>query len=323
MNLPKQQTLVITDGSQGMISQVFGLAKQFNYKINSIETKLIFPWSIMQPGFLPIFRWIFKNEIQLTFNPKFIISCGRKSVYLSIFFKKKYKNSICIHIQNPKINFNKFNYIIAPTHDNIKGLNVIESIGALHHFDQQSFEKNLDLNFKIPKKNLISIIIGGSNNHYKFTIIEIKNLILKIKKIKKNYPTYNFLILPSRRTTKEMKDLLELNLKEISIIWKKEEKNPYTFALKYSNYFIVTSDSTSMISECAFTGKPIYIFDLPFKRKSKRMERFHRQFKKLNITQKLNDNLIFKSWSYDSLNESKRIASILKERIIKENNELK
>jgi mitochondrial fission protein ELM1 len=51
---------------------------------------------------------------------------------------------------------------------------------------------------------------------------------------------------------------------------------------------------------------------------SKRFENFHKQFENLNITKKLeyNNNLVV--WKYDSLNETKRIASIIKERIIKE-----
>ena len=73
-----------------------------------------------------------------------------------------------------------------------------------------------------------------------------------------------------------------------------------------------------MISECAFTGNPIYIFHLPFKRYSRRIENFHKQFEKMKITKKLEDEKKLISWKYDSLNESKRIASILKKRIIKE-----
>ena len=84
-----------------------------------------------------------------------------------------------------------------------------------------------------------------------------------------------------------MKKVLKDNLKNIAIIWKENEKNPYTFALKNSDFFIVTSDSTSMISECAITGNPIFIFHLPFKRQSKRIEKFHEKFQKLNITKKL------------------------------------
>ena len=74
-----------------------------------------------------------------------------------------------------------------------------------------------------------------------------------------------------------------------------------------------------MISEAAISGKPIYVYNLPFKRKSKRFEKFHEEYKRLNITRDLNNISNFDDWSYSPLNESKRIAGIIKERIIEDN----
>ena len=318
MNFSKANIWVITDGSEGMISQVLGLAQQFSSNITKINTKILFPWSKLQPGFLPIFSWIFINKLDFSSPPDMIISCGRKSVYLSLFLKKKFNNLISIHIQNPKINFSSFDFIIAPNHDGVRGNNVIQSIGALHKFTHSIIQNEIDSNFKLPIKNLISIIIGGDNRHYQFSYKEINKLINKIKNIKKINPKYQLLIIGSRRTKKVINKILEKNLNDISFIWNKKDKNPYTFALKNSDFFIVTSDSTSMISECAFTGKPIFVFHLPFKRKSKRIENFHQEFTKLNITKQLLDNSEIKTWDYISLNEAERIASIVKKRIIKE-----
>ena len=300
-----------------MLSQGIGLAQQFNSNILTIKTNLLFPWSKLQPGILPIFPWIFLNDLNFTSPPDIVISCGRKSVYLSIYLKKRFKDIVNIHIQNPKTYFKHFNYIVAPKHDNIKGENIIDSIGALHKFNKNIFKEVIDGDFSLPKKKLISVIIGGSNNHYDFSIKEIEKLIVKIKDLKKDNSEYNFLIIFSRRTTSEVKNLVAEKLNNISNVVKDAEKNPYTYALKYSDFFIITSDSTSMISECAITGNPIYVFHLSYKRKSKRMEKFHKQFNKLNITKKLESKNIFIPWTYNPLNESERIASILKERIIK------
>ena len=319
MDFTTKKIWVLTDGSQGMVSQVVGLAQHFSEKIQSIETKILFPWSKLKPGIIPIFSWIFLNNLNFSSSPDIVISCGRKSVYLSLYLKKKYKNIITIHIQNPKINFKKFDFIIAPQHDKIKGENIISSMGALHKFTNEKIQEESNLKFNIPKSNLISILIGGTNRHYDFSKKEIEKLISKIQNIKKIYPLYNILLLSSRRTPHKIKRLLRNSLNNIAYIWKDNEENPYIFALKYSKFFIVTADSTSMISECAFTGKPIFIFHLNYKRKSKRIEKFHEDFEKLNITKKLTNKIDLIAWNYNSLNESKRIASIVKERIIKEN----
>ena len=110
-------------------------------------------------------------------------------------------------------------------------------------------------------------------------------------------------------------------MNSISTLWFGEGKNPYEFALYNSSYFIITSDSTSMISEASISGKPIYVYQLPMKRKSKRFIRFHEEFKKMNITRDLNTLDKLENWTYTKLKESERIAGIIKKRIIERTNE--
>ena len=93
MNSNKLKIWAVTDGSQGMISQVIGLSKQLSNNIKHIKTDLIFPWNKLQPGFLPIYKWIFKNKIPSDEKPDIIVSCGRKSVYFSLYCKKKFNRS--------------------------------------------------------------------------------------------------------------------------------------------------------------------------------------------------------------------------------------
>ena len=176
MNIQNLKIWTLTDGSQGMISQTKGLAFEISSNVTEIKTDLIFPWNKLQPGFLPVYSWVFKNKVPNQF-PDIIISCGRKSVYLSIYLKKKFKKIINIHIQNPKISPKNFSYIIAPNHDNFIGKNVINSIGALHNFKNIKQTKKI-LNIK--NENLISCIIGGENNHYSFTINETIDICDKL-----------------------------------------------------------------------------------------------------------------------------------------------
>ena len=314
MNIDNPKIWSLTDGSEGMISQTKGLAFELSNDVKEIKTDIIFPWSKLQPGILPIYKWIFKNKIPNNI-PDIIISCGRKSVYLSIFLKKKFKKIINIHIQNPKISSNYFSYIIAPNHDNFKGKNVINSIGALHYF------KNEKKKFDINNKNLVSCIIGGENNHYLFTLKEANNLCNKIIDLKTKNINLEFLVITSRRTNNDVKNLIKNKLDSIAKLWLGEGENPYEFALYNSKFFIITSDSTSMISEASISGMPIYVYQLPHKRKSIRFNRFHNEFKKLNIIRDFPSTNILENWSYDKLDESKRIAGIIKERIIEGVNE--
>ena len=317
MNIDNPKIWSLTDGSQGMISQTKGLANELSINIKEVKTEIIFPWNRLQPGILPIFSWIFKNKLPTNEIPDVVISCGRKSVYLSVYLKKKYPNIINIHIQNPKISSKYFSFVIAPNHDALYGENIINSTGAIHHFKKTN---NLKNHYEINTKNLITCIIGGENNHYNFSKENTLDLCKRIKKIK-SQNNKEILVITSRRTNQEIKDILKKELNSISTLWFGEGKNPYEFALYNSSYFIITSDSTSMISEASISGKPIYVYQLPMKRKSKRFIRFHEEFKKMNITRDFNTLDKLENWTYTKLEESKRIAGIIKKRIIERKNE--
>jgi len=310
LNLEKIKIWAVTDGSKGMISQVLGLSNQISKNITEIKTDLVFPWNKIQPGFLPVYKWIFKNKFPKDSEPNILISCGRKSVYFSLYCKKVFKNLINIHIQNPKISSKNFNFVISPNHDNLNGDNIINSIGALHY---------LNKNNESADQNLVTCIIGGDNQHYHFDKNEAYKLCNKLLEIKNNQKNIELNIVTSRRTSNNVKKILIEKLKNISKIWTGEGKNPYIESIQKSSFFIVTSDSTSMISEAAISGKPIYVYHLTFKRKSKRIENFHREFSELGITKDITNFNNLTHWTYDSLNESERIAIIIKKKIIKEN----
>ena len=300
----------VTDGSQGMISQVMGLSKQLGTNIREIKIDLIFPWNKFQPGFLPIYKWIFKNKISFNEKPDILISCGRKSVYFSLYCKKKFDKVFNIHIQNPKISSKYFECIVSPNHDNFFGVNVLNSIGALHHFKKSNTKCN---------PRLLTCLIGGDNQHYHFNNKEADKLCDKLLELKKNDSNIELQVITSRRTSQEVKKVIKKKLYNISSIWFGEGKNPYNEAIQNSSIFIVTSDSTSMISEAAISGRPIYVYHLPFKRKSLRISNFHREFKKIGITRDLKNIQHLENWDYNLLNESERIGSIIKKRIIEDN----
>ena len=92
------------------------------------------------------------------------------------------------------------------------------------------------------------------------------------------------------------------------------DKQAYLSSLALSKYIVVTCDSSSMISEAALTGKPIYVGMLPSLKNDHRFKKFRNLFKELNIIKELGDNL--EIWSYEKLDETNRIAQEIKKKII-------
>ena len=75
----------------------------------------------------------------------------------------------------------------------------------------------------------------------------------------------------------------------------------------------MTCDSTSMISEVATSGKPIFIAHMRPKRDNYRFKKFFKLFKEMGITRDLGEK--DESWTYNKMNEAERIANILNNKI--------
>ena len=87
----KPKALLLTEGYHGMISQVEGLAKALNADSQHKIVRLNWLWNYIPPKLSPVSRLILKDGQYITENEKFdlVVSCGRKSVIPSIFFKKR------------------------------------------------------------------------------------------------------------------------------------------------------------------------------------------------------------------------------------------
>lgn len=296
-----------------MISQVEGLAKSLNTTFDHHTIDLPVLFKFLPPFLTPKIQQSFNfNEIVKDDSsvPDIIISCGRKSVIPNIvlkkYFKKKFNKDLKnIHIQDPKISPKNFDLIITPQHDNkINSENIIRSVGALHYLNEEEvINKNNG-------ENVITFILGGPNKYYNF---KKEDLEVHFEKINNNKNLKKINVIASRRTPKSVFDFLSLkfNRQEFCYDFSLNKKN-YTNAYAEASHIVVTCDSTSMISEAAITGKPLYVAKLPNFRNDYRFEKFLQSFKDLNIIKEFNGNL--EHWTYEKLYESKRIAKIIIEK---------
>ena len=115
------------------------------------------------------------------------------------------------------------------------------------------------------------------------------------------------------RTPQATIDLANSFFKEKNLIIKNVDKKAYLSSLSLAKFVIVTCDSTSMISESALTGKPVYVAMMKPKRFSSRFAKFFSQFNKLGITKELGETV--DNWSYDKLDEINRIIPIIKQKL--------
>lgn len=323
------EALILADEKVGTYSQALNLAKELG-----LETKII---NLEYSFFAKFPNFLFKNSLlqysketiltlknlAKSINPeskKIIISSGRRSVLAGLFLKNQLKDqSKIIQIMNPNYNFSKFDLIILPKHDNIKERsNILTTIGSLTRIDKEILE-NEKIKFakiftEFPSQKIIALI-GGDTKKTKFCQESAKKLATSLSVIAQNMNCH-LVVLTSRRTTKEIAKIFQNHLDQNSIFFDYEQhknNNPYLASLALGDFFIVTGDSVSMISECCSTKKPVYIFDDEFI-SSKKHKVFHQELFANNNAKKfdIRQNKLEK-FEAISLNECKKIAKLVKD----------
>ena len=297
-----------------MISQVEGLPKALDIDFTHHKVELNGFWKLIPPNLTPISKKVFKNFEIPDFD--IIISCGRKSIIPSIYLKKNSKKKIYnIHIQDPKINLDNFDFIVSPEHDGLDGNNVINTKGAIHYLNENEINENKDYLKKFineDNRKILGFIIGGPSKYYEYSTKNLKVIFSVLYNlIREN--NFRLVAIPSMRTPKSTIYYAKEFFGDDHTIIENIDKKAYLSTLALSEYIVVTCDSSSMISESASTGKPIYIANIPPKKNDKRFQKFRNLFRELNITRNLGEEL--EIWNYQKLDETSRVAKIIKERI--------
>ena len=312
--MAKLKGILLTEGMHGMISQVEGLAKALDIDFTHHKVELNHLWKFIPPNFSPVSQNVFKKIDHDEFDV--IISCGRKSVIPSIHLKNTANKKVFnIHIQDPKVDLNNFDFIVAPEHDAIQGQNVISTKGAIHYLTENEISENKDyLNSFIKKdeRKIWTLILGGPTKYYDYSTKNMKHIFTSLYKLLKKHD-FQLVVIPSMRTPINTIHYAREFFGDNHTIIMDVDKKAYLSALALSENIIVTCDSSSMISEAALTGKPIYIASILPRKNDKRFQSFRNLFRELNITRNLGEEV--ENWTYEKLDETNRVANIIKQKI--------
>ena len=312
--MTKLKGILLTQGMHGMISQVEGLAKALDIDFTHHKVELNHFWKLIPPNLSPISQSVFKKINHDDFDV--IISCGRKSVIPSIHLKNTANKKVFnIHIQDPKVNLNHFDFIVAPEHDAIEGKNVINTKGAIHYLTENEISENKDYLSSFIKKDerkIWALIMGGPTKYYDYSTKNMKHIFTALYKLLKKH-NFQLVVIPSMRTPINTIHYAREFFGENHTVIEDVDKKAYLSALAIAENIVVTCDSSSMISEAALTGKPIYIASILPKKNDKRFQRFRNLFRELNIIRNLGEEV--EIWSYEKLDETNRVANIIKKKI--------
>lgn len=162
-------------------------------------------------------------------------------------------------------------------------------------------------------------MLGGSSGNggdaYKLTESRTQILGDRLCEIAKKVDG-TLMITPSRRTGDANCEILANRVKkQHNIIFEYGTgRNPYLAMLAFADTLIITNDSVSMVSEAYFTGKPVYVLNLPeYKAEKKRNYQFIRSAINKGMVRPFNGKL--EQWNYPKFDEITRIAPLIKEQL--------
>ena len=294
---------IITEGLAGTENQCLGIAEAMG--INPIVKRIGLrePWKTLSPYLGFECKWTFTEPLTAPW-PDILITSGRKSIAASRYIKKQSDGkTFTVQAQDPRINTKHFDMVAVPQHDPTRGDNVFVSTATPNRITAEKLETakaefaHLFQNISSPR---IAVLIGGSTKRHIFTTSENLALIEKLK------PIPNLMITTSRRTGEENTSLIKRNLtRPENFIWDGLSPNPYMGMLAWADVILVTADSTSMISEAATTGKPVYV--LPMKGLTKRQIQLVENLKIYGAVREFDGKI--ENWDYTPLCDSSKIAA--------------
>lgn len=328
----------LTDYSIGNNSQTIAVAEKLSRYY--IVKNIVYNFFAELPNFIKRDTLIGVNKKESSILneelPDVVVCTGRRLACVALYIKRLSKGrTFIINIKDPKLPYNKFDALIFPNYDftskNVlkKYNNIIEVYGSLNEISKEKIKSETEKFkpfFKNFKKPFVSFIAGGDTKNYKY---DPKNFGIMVSNLSNiiNKEQLSLFITTSKRTSYECINQIrrKTNCDHYLYDWtwehdsrnimKSELGNPYYAILGLSDFFIVTGDSISILSEVCSTGKPVYVY-MPKRYLSEKHYNFCNKLLNDGYIKKFNKNTLnFEKYKYKPLSELDRITKILLKKI--------
>lgn len=307
---------VVTDGKVGMETQCLGLAEALGFDPVVKRIRLRQPWRALNP-WLPIpGRRVFAagSDDFVPPWPDVIIATGRQSAGPALYAKKRTHGRIfCVQIQDAGVSPHRFDLVVVPEHDKVRGANVVTTLGALNRVTPERLAAEgaawAPRLARLPSRRL-AVLIGGDNGVFRLTPERMRSLADRLAALARD--GWGLMVTPSRRTGAANEAMLRDALAGTdAFVWDGTGDNPYFGFLALADAIVVTADSVNMVTEAAGTGRPVHVVDLDGG--SAKFAAFHDAMRRAGIARPFEGAI--GRWDYPPLLETARVARIVRERL--------
>ena len=299
----------LTEGVAGAESQCLGLAEAMG--LCSELKRVRRPRFLLE--YLPVNLWPTSGlqDVLAPPWPDIVISSGRGGVAGALAVRRASAGkTFTVHIQTPYVKSSRFDLVVVPQHDSLRGDNVLVTRTALHRVTQKALiegAQRYNKCFSHLPRPLITVLVGGSSKYQKCTSSTMHRLADQLIAAARGSHG-SLAVTTSRRTGEDNTTILRERLRAVpSYFWDGTDDNPYLGLLALADAIVVTSDSVSMVSEACATGKPVHVFDMGERHRKSRQ--FHTVLMDHGITRRFAGKV--EQWSYDPPNETEKIAAIV------------
>ena len=213
--------------------------------------------------------------------PDLWIGSGRRAVPYSMRVREWSKGkTLVVQTQDPKAPLDGFDLVVPPEHDQLMGDNVMPILGAPSHFSTAALEEAA---LKFPELGAtpglrLAVIIGGKSKTHDVPASRAVEIVEALSNLARQ--GVKLWISASRRTPRDMRMALRNLAVDVGARFFEDEAvdgpNPYLGYLSQADMIMVTEDSSNMISEAAWFGKPLYLLRLHGR--SDKFDRLHAGF---------------------------------------------
>ena len=217
-------------------------------------------------------------------KPDIIISCGQATAPINYVLSRENLAKSIVIMRPSILSTRRFDLAVIPKHDNPpKKKNIAVTEGALNLIDEgylrEQSEKLMRLSPVTSHQSPVTIglLIGGDTKHFSIAKDVMLAIIKQVKSISEKLNT-DILVTTSRRTPKEIEEVVKKELKDYSrcklLVIANEKNIPETVGgiLSLSRIIVTSPESISMISEAVSSKKYVLVF------KSAGLNNRHRRF---------------------------------------------
>ncbi len=301
---------IVSEDLAGTRNQCLGVAEALGLAPDIKTITLKEPWKTCAP-YLGWERAQSFSPSLLPPWPDLLIASGRKSIAASRYIKRASRGkTFTVQIQDPRISPRHFDLVAVPAHDPTRGKNVLVTMAAPNRITPANLAvaraQFAPLFESLPQPR-IAVLIGGSSAAYTMTPQIMETLAQQLKALQGS-----LMITTSRRTGAENTAFLKSALKgPPHYFWEGSEPNPYMGLLAMADVILVTADSTSMLSEAATTGKPVYMIDL--EGGTKRLNTMQENLICYGAVRRFEG--VVEQWTYQPLHDARIVAEALRKKL--------